>query len=394
MEPAGTGASDPMASEYVHVELESAQSSKRAGAPCGDVFACDRTVVATSVICCDGIGTGVRASIAAKMCASRLLELLRLGFSLRKAFARVVRTMQQNRDPSRPFAAFTLARILNDGTTSVLSYDAPPAVYLSRHHAAPLPTRSLEMESTIIAESDCWLEPGDGLLMMSDGVTQAGLGCGLPEGWQTAGVARYVSHCLSGGYHPREIPALVHKEARRLSPRGGDDCTALLALCRRGQVVNLFSGPPHTPSRDRETVRRFLNAQGLKIVCGGTTAEIVAGVLGQRLAVEQDSQSLMAPPRFELEGIDLVTEGAVTLSQVYNVFDEPLDKLTEDSGVTELCTFLQLADRVNIFLGGAMNRAHGDISFRQQGILTRDRIVPLIADKLRAAGKLVVLEQV
>ena len=117
-------------------------------------------------------------------------------------------------------------------------------------------------------------------------------------------------------------------------------------------------------------------------------------MLGQRLAVEQDSQSLMAPPRFELEGIDLVTEGAVTLNQVYNLFDEPLEQLTEDSGVTELCTFLQLADRVNIFLGGARNRAHGDIAFRQQGILTRDRIVPLIADKLRAAGKLVVLEQV
>ena len=76
-------------------------------------------------------------------------------------------------------------------------------------------------------------------------------------------------------------------------------------------------------------------------------------MLGQRLGVEQDSQSLMAPPRFELEGIDLVTEGAITLNQVYNVLDEPLDKLTEDSGVTELCTFLQLADRVNIFLGGA-----------------------------------------
>ena len=89
---------------------------------------------------------------------------------------------------------------------------------------------------------------------MSDGITQAGLGCGLPEGWQTAGVARYVNHCLSGGWHPREIPEMVHNEARRLSPRGGDDCTVLLALCRRGQVVNLFTGPPQN---SRATARRF-----------------------------------------------------------------------------------------------------------------------------------------
>ena len=138
---------------------------------------------------------------------------------------------------------------------------------------------------------------------------------------------------------------------------------------------------------------RFLEAKGLKIVCGGKTAEIVAGVLGEPLGVEQDSLSLTSPPRYAIEGVDLVTEGAVTLNQVYNVLDEPLERLVEDSGVTELCTFLQLADRVNLFVGGAQNRAHGDITFRQQGMLTRDRIVPLIVDKLRAAGKLVVVER-
>ncbi len=383
-----------MAADYVHIELEAAQSSKRPGAPCGDVFVCDRTAAATSVVCADGIGTGVRASIAARMCASRVLELLKLGFSLRKAFSAVVRTMQRNRDPSRPFAAFTLARILNDGTASILGYDAPLPILVGPHHAAPLPVRSVEVESAIVAEADCWLEPGDGLLLMSDGITQAGLGCGLRGGWQTEGVARYVSHCLTSGNHPQEIPEMIHKEARRLSPRGGDDCTVLLALCRRGQVVNLLTGPPQDPSRDRQVVRRFLETKGLKIVCGGKTAEVVARVLGKPLGVEQDAPSLTAPPRYEIEGVDLVTEGAITLNQVYNVLGEPLELLTEDSGVTELCTFLQLADRVNLFLGGAQNRAHGDITFRQQGILARQRIVPLIIDKLRAAGKLVVMERV
>jgi hypothetical protein len=201
-----------MAGGYLHIELEAAQSSKRPGAPCGDAFACDRTAAATSVVCADGIGSGIRASIAAEMCASRVLELLRLGFSLRKAFSAVVRTMQHNRDPSRPFAAFTLARILNDGTTSILTYDAPSPILLGPHHAAPLPVRSVEVESAIVTEADCWLEPGDGLLMMSDGITQAGLGCGLRVGWQTEGVARYVGHCLTGGNHPTTIPEMVTRK--------------------------------------------------------------------------------------------------------------------------------------------------------------------------------------
>jgi hypothetical protein len=111
------------------------------------------------------------------------------------------------------------------------------------------------------------------------------------------------------------------------------------------------------------------------------------------MSVEQCPQSLVAPPRYEIEGIDLVTEGAVTLNQAYNLLNEDLCALTEDSGVTELCALLQIADRVNIFMGTARSLAGGDISFRQRGILTREAIVPLIADRLRAAGKLVVVER-
>lgn len=383
-----------MSEGYVHVEIVAAQSSKKAGAPCGDLFACDRTPATTNLVCADGIGSGVRARIAAQLCASRLLELLKLDFSLRRAFASVADTMQRNRDPQRPFAAFSVARVLNDGMATVLSYEAPPPILISRGHASSLPARPLELPGALAAESSCWLEPGDGLLLTSDGITQAGMGRAMPYGWQTEGVVRFVNHSLTGGAALSEIAACVHREALRLSPRAGDDATAVLAHCRRGQIVNLFTGTPAQKGSDYEVVRRFLQSDGIKVVCGGTTAALVARMLGRPVDVEQEAASLVAPPRYEIEGIDLVTEGAVTLNQVYNLLDEPLDRLIEDSGVTELCVLLQVADRVNIVLGGARNRAAGDIAFRQQGILDREQIVPLLAARLRAAGKLVVLERV
>jgi hypothetical protein len=382
-----------MAAGYVHVEVETVQTSKKPGAPCGDVVGCDRTPAATTIVCADGIGSGIRARIAAQMCVSRLLELLRLGFSLRQAFAAVVRTMQQNRDPSRPFAAFTVARMLNDGMATVLAYEAPPAILVSRRLASLLMARSVELGGAVALESDCYLAPNDGLLITSDGITQAGLGHGLPEGWRSEGVVRYVNHCLTDGRTPREIPEHVHREARRQWVVGGDDCTAVMALCRRGQIVNILTGPPCHRSQDAAFVGRFMQAEGLKIICGGTTAEIVARVLGVHMGVEQSAQSLVAPPRYKIEGVDLVTEGAVTLNQVYNLLDEDLCNLTEDSGVTELCALLQVADRVNILMGTARSQAVGDISFRQCGILGREAIVPLIADRLRATGKLVVMEK-
>lgn len=381
-----------MVAGYVHIEVETVQTPKRPEWPCGDVVAYDRSEAATTVVCADGIGSGVHAHITAEFCASRLLESLRLGSSLRQAVASVVRSMERNREPGGVFAAFTVARILNDGMTTVLAYEAPPPLLLGPRHAALIPARPVELGGTLVNESECFLEPGDGLLLVSDGITQAGLGHGMAYGWQAEGVLRYVNSCLTDGLSPKELPSLIHREARRLWVEGGDDCTVVAALCRRGQIVNILTGPPTSPARDTATVRRFLQAEGLKVVCGGTTAEIVARVLGERLGVEQNPQSMLAPPRYHISGVDLVTEGAVTLNQVYNVLDEDLANLTEDSGVTELCALLHLADRVNVTAGKATNPASSDISFRQCGILTRDHIVPLLAEKLRAAGKLVVLD--
>ncbi len=110
--------------------------------------------------------------------------------------------------------------------------------------------------------------------------------------------------------------------------------------------------------------------------------------------MEENPQSLLAPPRYQIEGIGLVTEGAVTLNQLYNVLDEDPSAFEEVSGVTELHALVHAADRINIWIGGAENPATTDISFRQQGILSRHKILPLLAKKLQEMGKLVVVKEV
>lgn len=100
---------------YVHCEIDTHQVPKRAAAACGDVVAWDRTASATTVICADGLGSGIKANLAAQMCTARLHELLRQGRSLREAFASVAETMNRARGTDLPYAAFTVARVLNDG---------------------------------------------------------------------------------------------------------------------------------------------------------------------------------------------------------------------------------------------------------------------------------------
>jgi hypothetical protein len=127
------------------------------------------------------------------------------------------------------------------------------------------------------------------------------------------------------------------------------------------------------------------------VVCGATTAKIVAGTLGRALEVDSASLNAIAPPRYRIEGLDLVTEGAITLNQLLNVIDADPILLAKADPVTELRELLDTADRVRIIQGEAVNPATRAIQYRQQGILLRHRIVPLLAEKLESMGKMVEL---
>ncbi len=380
---------------YRHIDIACAQSAKYAGSACGDVVKVHRTATATLLACADGLGSGIKANLAATMCISRLIKLMDGGFSLREAFATLVRTMNDAREPGLPFAAFSVVRFLSNGETTVLSYEMPPPVLVAYNTVAPLRQRPVERNGALIGEASCYLDEGEALMLVSDGITQAGLGNGMGEGWGMEGLCRYVRSRLSSKQPMGELADLVHNEARRYwGEHGGDDCTATAAVCRKGRVVTLFTGPPISKKKDYAVATRFLQNDGVKVLCGATTAKLVAQHLGKSLEVSDDSLQSIAPPHYRLDGIDLVTEGAVTLNQVYNILEENPENYEPNSGVSKLCGLLRDADRINFIVGRSPNLAEGDIAFRQQGILPRTTIVPLIAQKLEETGKLVVVEYV
>ena len=167
-----------------YIETATAQQAKRAGNVCGDYVVVDRTDEATTVILADGIGTGIKASVAAVMCTSRLMELLNLGFSLREACKKIVDTMHQARTTDIPFSAFTVCRILNSGHATIVSYEIPTPILINNRLAAYLPRqRFFPMGLEMIAEVNCTLDYGDGIVLFSDGVSQAGLGHQYRMGW-------------------------------------------------------------------------------------------------------------------------------------------------------------------------------------------------------------------
>ena len=383
-----------MSDRYLHIDIAAAQSPKHSGRACGDVFWSERSVGGTVVVLADGLGSDALAHIAAEMCASRFAELLRLGYSFHQAFESTALAMEKVREPGKPYSAFTALRVRSDGQVTVLCYETPPPLFVGAQAAYQLASRPRVIGERMAVEAEGYVEPGESLLIMSDGVTQAGLGDGLGLGWGIEGVSQFVREWLRLKQRREDLPLRVHDHARSLCRVFHDDCTVIAANCRIGRIVSILTGPPGEEGADADVVSRFWNLPGTKVVCGGTTAEIVAREMNSPLKMDLRTQSLIAPPRYSIPGIELVCEGAVTLNQVYNVLEEPLKLLERDTSVTDMVRLLSDADRVNIFVGASKNEAHGNIAFRQRGVLTRDRIVPLLAEKLRLEGKLVVVEEV
>lgn len=386
-----------MVERYLHFEVETCQVSKKPSDVCGDLVSVLREPSATTITLCDGLGSGSFAYIAARMCLARVEELLGKGLSFHETFAGTIRLMEHWKQPNRPYTAFTMVQVLSDGMATILTYEAPPPVWVACKEAVILPGKTFISDNAIGRQTHCLLRPGESLLFFSDGITQAAAGSLYPSGWGADGVAEFISGRLHRERMSlREIPREVLRQASRLNngSLGRDDMTAASVICRTGQTVTLLTGPPADRRLDRQIVENFMARPGRKIICGASTATLAGRELNTKVEIEKDPSSLIAPPRYFMEGIDLVTEGAVTLNQLNNVLDLDSSRFDEISGVTELYDLLMQADRVDILMGTSRNPANEDISFSQRGILSRQAILPIIADKLLHKGKHVRIEPV
>lgn len=369
------------------------QTSKYNQIVSGDTFLCERTLESTEFVLCDGIGSGIYANIAAITCANRLIELFRTGVSLRYACEKVADSMHRARKEEIPFSAFSVAKVLNDGQFTVYTYEAPIPILIKDGIAQPLKPYYYTANYEIIGESSGVLGVGDSLVLCSDGVTQAGLGKGYFFGIGAEGIAEYINSKLGHGRNLKDLPGDIIEMCSRISEGlHEDDTTLALLQCRDALQLTLMSGPPSTKMKDRAFVERFMSAQGIRVVCGSTTADILSRELKKEAKLVNKNIAPGFPPEYIIEGVDMVTEGAAMLNQVYNILDEDPEQFIEDSATERLCTLLQEADVITFLIGNAINEAHSALLFKQMGIRPRGATVKRIAEQLRNMGKLVIEE--
>lgn len=379
--------------EYVHVEVIAKQISKKTGKPCGDVFRCERTKNSTTFLLCDGLGSGIKANIYATMAAARIQSSLEGGVSLRKVFRNMVKTMNESVEKDLPYSAFSICRILNSGVAIILSFEMPQPVVISGGFVSLVNHNIKMIGMSATSEMVVKLRPDDFLLFTSDGLPNAGMGKMFTYGWGMERLCQSIQSFLSEGGGAGEVPRVLLDSALEFdSGRPKDDFTAVLLKIRKGTVVNIFTGPPIDQGKDSFVVNRLLHAKGFKVVNGGTTAKVVARVTNRPLTMDMESDSVLTPPSYEIPGIDLVTEGTVTLNQLYNVLACDPRKLDQHNPVTDFLLLILAADKVNFIVGLSVNEANENVAFTQLGIIPRRKIVELLIAELKQMGKTVEAE--
>jgi hypothetical protein len=282
-----------------------------------------------------------------------------------------------------------LARAFGDtGQVTVAEYDAPSIIYLGAGSKVETirGTERTILDKTI-RESYFKLNPDDMLVSFSDGIVLAGVGEGLRLGWQEEGILDYVSElapALSG--EPSQLTDLVTEQALTYwAKRPGDDGTVLCAKYRKARLATVLTGPPADRALVPKMLKEFLNSKGAKIICGGTTSHLVADHLQQELKMDERLLDSGLPLTGKLSGIDLVTEGILTLSRAaeYMKRGRPSEKV---DAASLLIDHLLTADGIKFMVGTARNPAHQNTGL-PDSLFLRRTVVETLATQLQSKGK-------
>lgn len=369
---------------------------------CGDKVDIIRNGQSVIVVMADGLGSGVKASILATLTSKIIGTMLMNGANIDEAVETIVNTLPVCRDRGIAYSTFTILQIFYSGEGYLVEFDNPSVFLLKKGKLAELNKVQREINGKLITECRFQVSVDDLFVMVTDGVIHAGIGRTLNLGWQVENVGEYVQRIYRRDLSSRNIAKLLISVCENLYMQApGDDTTVAAVKVRKPVDVSVMIGPPVNREDDSKIVESFMRRDGKKIVCGGTTSQIVSRELNREIVTNFNYFNPAVPPTAEIEGIDLTTEGILTFGKAVeyarNYVSSQSDMkdllhLNKQDGASRLAKILLEESTTICFLvGRAMNPAHQNPELPLDlGI--KIRLVEEMAECLREAGRQVTVE--
>lgn len=367
---------------------------------CGDKVEILKTEESDILILADGMGSGVKANILATLTSRILGTMLREGAQIESCVETIARTLPVCSVRKVAYATFSILQIYHDGRAYLAEFDNPSCIFIRNGRIVDYPYEVREIGGKKIHEYNFTVQKNDCFILMSDGVVYAGAGSILDlNGWTWEAVADYALKCTKQSMSASRLAVMLSQACEELyEEKPGDDTTVAVARVIERKIVNIFTGPPKSKEDDGRLMHDFMHAEGKKVVAGGTSANIAARILGKEIVTRIDSRNPDVPPTAEIEGIDLVTEGVLTLGgclkllkkYVNDEFDaEFFDELDTDNGASRLAKLLiEECTELNLFVGTAVNAAHQETELNFD-LSMRQNLVDQLIRTAEAMGKTV-----
>lgn len=363
---------------------------------CGDhVDIVEQGENSTVIVLADGLGSGVKASILSTLTSKIISTMMAEGLSLEDCVATIAATLPVCSVRGVAYSTFTIAHLVDNRDLELIQYDNPQAIFIRNYTNCDYPKTEMNIGGKKIWKSVIRLEEDDMFVMMSDGCPHAGMGLSYNFGWKREDIIKFVEALSSGGYTAKTLSTMLVDECNRLyDGKPGDDATACVIKVRRREPMNILFGPPSNRDDCDRMMSLFFSKEGKHIVCGGTTSSIAAKYLGKPLKVSLSFNKSDVPPIAEIEGVDLVTEGVITINKVLSYAKDYLADNTsyehwsfKKDGASLISRLLfEEATDINFYVGRAVNPAHQNpdlpINFN-----IKMNLVEELSDCLRKMGK-------
>ena len=339
---------------------------------CGDKVELLKTEDSNIMILADGMGSGVKANILATLTSKILGTMFLNGATLEECVETIVETLPICRVRQVAYSTFSILQVFHSGEAYLVEFDNPSCIFIRNGQLVPIPRNIREVQGKKINEYRFRVQRGDALILMSDGTVHAGVGQLLNFGWLWEDIAKYAVKQYALTISAMRLAAAICQACDELYQyRPGDDTTVACMRIINAKPVHLMTGPAQDPSMDEEMVKGFMSGDDStkRIVCGGTSATIVSRVLKKKLDVSMDYVDPDIPPIAYMDGIELVTEGVLTLNRVVQLlrryaknetvsedFFLELDKQNGASMVAKM--LIEDCTELHLYVGKAINSAY------------------------------------
>ena len=361
---------------------------------CGDNVEIVKQKDGLILVLADGLGSGVKANILATLTSKIAVTMLKNGLSIEETIDTITNTLPVCSRRQLAYSTFTIINMKYNGQVYMIEYENPSSFFYRKGEILDLEKIEREVNNKKIRESYFEMVKGDFLIVVSDGVVHAGVGELLNLGWQWQNVKEYLKVNLQKNDPVAKITQDLIKKCQELyNNRAGDDTTVCTIALKEKKYLDLFIGPPKHPKKDHILFEKFKKSKGYTVVSGGTTANIIARELGESVVVDLCNYDRSLPPIGKIKGVNLVTEGLLTLNKVVEILkNDSIENYPKEDGAVKIINIINSCTNITLHLGKAINNAHQNPDLPEEFNL-KAKVVIELKKILLFMGKTVEIEE-